>query len=467
MKITFLGGTSTVTGSKHLIETDTHKILLDCGLFQGLKELRLLNRMPLPVNPAGIDSVILSHGHLDHVGYLPVLVKNGFRGLIFCSEATAAITEIILYDSARIQIEEAERARKEGYSRHKDPRPLYTTEDVEEVLPLLRIVPFGEQIHLGKDTSFSLTPAGHILGASVVSLHVDGLKIVFTGDLGRYNDMLLPPPVAVREADVLLCESTYGHTVHQTRYDDIDKKLIRHIMYVWKNNGLLMIPGFAVERAQVLMYMISRLKSAGRIPPVPLFLDSPMAGAVSEVFEKYADFLKIDGMEFSKVINSFERIETIHESERIVCDTRPRVVIAGGGMLSGGRSLNYLYKHLENPKSVLLLTGYQAEGTRGRAIINGLDELKIFGKFLKIKMRVDHIDGLSSHADRADILRWLEQFTLFPKKIFLVHGEAHSSDSLRQKLKNLYPSCEITIPKIGDTYELNNPYRVVKFFVDN
>ncbi|MFN3952243.1 MAG: MBL fold metallo-hydrolase RNA specificity domain-containing protein [Thermaurantimonas sp.] len=455
MKITFLGGTGTVTGSKHLIETNTHKILLDCGLFQGLKELRLLNRMPFPVKPAGIDLVILSHGHLDHTGYLPVLVKNGFRGMIFCSEATAAIARIILYDSARIQTEEAERARYEGYSKHKDPKPLYTTEDVDKVLPLLRTVPFGEEIYLGKDISFSLTPAGHILGASVVSLCANGLKIVFTGDLGRYDDVLLPPPVAVREADVLLCESTYGHAVHQTRYDDIEKKLIRHIIYVWKNKGLLLIPGFAVERAQVLMYLISRLKSAGRIPPVPLYLDSPMAGAVSEVFEKYADLLKIDGIEFSKAMDSFERIETIHDSDRIVRDTLSRVVIAGGGMLAGGRALNYLYDHLENPKSILLLTGYQAEGTRGRAIINGLDELKIFGKYLKVKMRVDHIDGLSSHADRSDILHWLEHFTSFPKRIFLVHGEAHSSDTLRQKLKNIYPFCEIFIPKIGDTFEWN------------
>lgn len=454
MKITFLGGTGTVTGSKHLIDSSHYKILLDCGLFQGLKELRLLNRMPLPVSPADIDLVILSHGHLDHVGYLPVLVRNGFRGMIFCSEATAAIARIILYDSARIQTEEAERARTEGYSRHKDPKPLYTTEDVDQVLPLLRIVPFGELINIGSKASFTLTPAGHILGASVVNIVVDGVKIAFTGDLGRYNDVLLPPPEPVLEADILLCESTYGHTTHRTNYSDIDKKLIRHIVHIWKNKSLLLIPGFAVERAQMLMYLISRLKQAGRIPPVQLYLDSPMAGSVTEVFVKHSDLLKPDGIDFSRALNSFEHIETLNDSMQIVRANYPRVVIAGGGMLAGGRALNYLFEHLENPKSVLLLTGYQAEGTRGRAIINGLDELKIFGKYLKIKMRTDHMDGLSSHADRSDILQWLQHFTMFPKKIFLVHGEAHSADSLRQKLNNINPSSEVFIPKIGDSFDV-------------
>lgn len=454
MKISFFGGASTVTGSKYLVETPTRKILLDCGLFQGLKELRLLNRLPLPVSAGEIDAVILSHGHLDHVGYLPVLVKNGFRGMIFCTEATAAIARIILYDSARIQMEEAERARREGYSRHADPRPLYTVDDVEQVFPKMRVVAFKESICLGKSISFELTPAGHILGAAVVSIRIDGKKIVYTGDLGRSDDVLLPPPEAIDEADVLLCESTYGHTLHRTGHEGIEKKLIRHIIHTWKNKSLLLIPGFAVERAQVLMYLISRLRQAGRIPPIALYLDSPMASAVSDLFRRFPEFIKIDGMELCKAMDSFEFIESISDSDRVVYSNLPRVVIAGGGMLAGGRALNYLYAHLENPKSTLILTGYQAEGTRGRAIINGLDELKIFGKYLKIKMRTDHIEGLSSHADRGDILRWLAEFRNFPRTLFLIHGEAHSADSLRQKIKSQYTFCNVIIPKIGDGCEL-------------
>lgn len=454
MKISFLGGTGTVTGSKHLVEAGQKKILLDCGLFQGLKELRLLNRTPFPLSPSAIDAVIISHGHLDHVGYLPVLVKHGFRGHIFCTEATAEIMKIILQDSARIQMEEAERARREGYSRHADPRPLYTAEDVEAVFPLIRIVAFGDMIDLSDRISFRLTPAGHILGASVISLKVEGKKIVFTGDLGRYNDLLLPPPEPVYEADVLLCESTYGHTLHKTHYEEIEKRLIRHIVYAWENSSLLLIPGFAVERAQVLMYLISRLKHSGRIPAIPLYLDSPMASAVSEVFERFSELLRIDGFDLYRALDSYEFVESLEESNKIVFGSKARVVIAGGGMLAGGRALNYLYEHLENPKSTLLLTGYQAEGTRGRAILNGLDELKIFGRYLKIRMRTDHIDGLSSHADRGDILRWLKSFKVFPEKIFLVHGEAHSADALRLKLKDTYGNSEILIPKIGDSFEL-------------
>ncbi|MCX8149678.1 MBL fold metallo-hydrolase [Thermaurantimonas aggregans] len=454
MKISFLGGTSTVTGSKHLLEVGNKKILLDCGLFQGLKELRLLNRAPFPVSPSSIDAVIISHGHLDHVGYLPVLVKNGFRGYIFCTEATAEIMKIILQDSARIQMEEAERARREGYSRHSDPKPLYTTDDVEDVFPLVRVIAFNETIELTKSISFRLTPAGHILGASVITLEIEGKKIVFTGDLGRYNDLLLPPPEPVSEADVLLCESTYGHTLHLTQYEEIEKRLIKHIVYAWENKSLLLIPGFAVERAQVLMYLISKLKHSGRIPPIALYLDSPMASAVSDVFGRFSELLKIDGLELYRALDSYDFVESLEESNKIVHSSQPRVVIAGGGMLAGGRALNYLFEHLENPKSILLLTGYQAEGTRGRAILNGMDELKIFGRYLKIRMRTDHIDGLSSHADRGDILRWIEHFRAYPKLIFLVHGEAHSADSLRLKLKDTFRNTEVLIPKIGDSFEL-------------
>ncbi|MFN4300029.1 MAG: MBL fold metallo-hydrolase RNA specificity domain-containing protein [Thermaurantimonas sp.] len=454
MKISFFGGTSTVTGSKHLLEVGTKKILLDCGLFQGLKELRLLNRAPFPVSPSSIDVVIISHGHLDHVGYLPVLVKNGFRGYIFCTEATAEIMKIILQDSARIQMEEAERARREGYSRHSDPKPLYTIEDVDAVLLLVRPVAYNETIELTKSIFFQLIPAGHILGASVISLDIEGKKIVFTGDLGRYNDLLLPPPQPVHEADVLLCESTYGHTLHNTHYEEIEKRLIKHILYAWENKSLLLIPGFAVERAQVLMYLVSKLKHRGQIPPVALYLDSPMASAVSDVFMRFSELLKIDGMELYRALDSYDFVESLEESNKIVHSSQPRVVIAGGGMLAGGRALNYLFEHLENPKSILLLAGYQAEGTRGRAILNGLDEIKIYGRYLKIRMRTDHIDGLSSHADRGDILRWLENFKAFPKKIFLVHGEAHSADALRLKLKDTYRNSEVLIPKIGDSFEL-------------
>ncbi|GCD79104.1 metallo-beta-lactamase family protein [Schleiferia thermophila] len=454
MEISFLGGTSTVTGSKHLVEYKGRRLLLDCGLFQGLKELRLLNRMPLPVNPSTIEAVILSHGHLDHVGYLPLLVKNGFKGHIYCTTATKAIAKVILLDSAKIQVEEAIRARAGGYSRHSDPQPLYDTEDARRVFPLFREVPFGEQIDLGHGVTFRLTPAGHILGASVIHLFTGSRCLVYTGDLGRYSDFLLPPPADIQGADVLLIESTYGHTLHRTSEEQINQKLIHHLRYAAENNSLLLIPGFVVERAQVLMYLIGKLMSSGQVPKIRAYVDSPMATAITDVFTKYSDLLKISAQELYRTINSYDFVENKSDSDQIVRAKFGRVVVAGGGMLSGGRALSYLYEHLENPNSTLLLSGYQAEGTRGRALQSGLDEIKIFGKYLKVKMRVDSMDGLSSHADRGDILRWLNGFSRKPTHIYIVHGEAHASDSLRLKLKDTFPHARVQVPRLGDKVEI-------------
>ncbi|PJZ41444.1 MBL fold metallo-hydrolase [Leptospira kmetyi] len=450
IQIHFLGASETVTGSKYLIDTGKNKILVDCGLFQGLKELRLLNWSQLPIRASEIDFVLLTHGHLDHAGYIPRLVKQGFRGKILGSAPTLEITEIILKDSGKIQEEEADRANRGGYSKHNPAVPLYDLKDATESLSYLHPVELDQWKDLGENLRVRFKYNGHILGATYIELDVFGERFVFSGDIGRPKDILLYPPERPEEADYLFVESTYGNRIHPS---DPENQLIEILNETLKNDGTVILPSFAVERTQSLMYLLWKLKSMAKIPNVPMILDSPMGRNVFEVFQTHTKWHKLSPMECSQIWDSFQKTESVKETYKLAEDRSPKIVIAGSGMATGGRVLTYLQYYLEDPNSTILLCGFQAIGTRGRQLQDGNHEIKIYGKFYEVKAKIRSIDGLSSHADQREILHWLGALKQKPKKVFIVHGEKGSSDALRVKLKDtLQFDCEI--PKLFEIIEL-------------
>ncbi|AYV55633.1 MBL fold metallo-hydrolase RNA specificity domain-containing protein [Leptospira kmetyi] len=450
IQIHFLGASETVTGSKYLIDTGKNKILVDCGLFQGLKELRLLNWSQLPIRASEIDFVLLTHGHLDHAGYIPRLVKQGFRGKILGSAPTLEITEIILKDSGKIQEEEADRANRGGYSKHNPAVPLYDLKDATESLSYLHPVELDQWKDLGENLRVRFKYNGHILGATYIELDVFGERFVFSGDIGRPKDILLYPPERPEQADYLFVESTYGNRIHPS---DPENQLIEILNETLKNDGTVILPSFAVERTQSLMYLLWKLKSMAKIPNVPMILDSPMGRNVFEVFQTHTKWHKLSPMECSQIWDSFQKTESVKETYKLAEDRSPKIVIAGSGMATGGRVLTYLQYYLEDPNSTILLCGFQAIGTRGRQLQDGNHEIKIYGKFYEVKAKIRSIDGLSSHADQREILHWLGALKQKPKKVFIVHGEKGSSDALRVKLKDtLQFDCEI--PKLFEIIEL-------------
>lgn len=440
----FLGAASTVTGSKYLIETSDKKILVDCGLFQGLKKLRLLNWEFLPVNAHEIDSVLLTHGHLDHCGYLPKLVKSGFRGRIHGTLPTLEIAEIILRDSGKIHEEDAERANRHGYTKHKPAKPLYDLVDVEETIPHFKSEPPDEWISLDENIKFRFRYNGHIIGATFIELEIFGKRFVFSGDVGRQNDLLLRPPAQPEKADILFIESTYGDRLHVE--DDIEEKLAEVISATIQRTGTIIVPSFAVERTQSLMYLLWLMREKKSIPEVPIYMDSPMANSVLEVFHKSQDWHKLRPEDCTKMCEYIHRVLSPKESKAIINDYHPKIVIAGSGMATGGRVLGYLEKYLGDENSTVLLAGYQSEGTRGRDMLDGKKEIKIHGKLLKVKARIETISGLSAHADQGELLDWMSNLTN-PEQIFIVHGESHGSVTLKDKIKERY-GWNSTIPSL-------------------
>ncbi|MBC2840049.1 MBL fold metallo-hydrolase RNA specificity domain-containing protein [Robiginitalea sp. SC105] len=434
-KLQFWGAAGCVTGSKYLLEYDGHKVLVDCGMFQGLKALRLLNRATWPSDPAGIHAVVLTHGHLDHVGLLPRLVRDGFRGEIYGTTPTLAIARIVLEDSAKIQVEEAERAREEGYSRHAEPEPLYTPEDVEACLRLF--------VQTDKDRWYSLPPKawrfrmrynGHILGACFVEMELGATRAVFSGDIGRPADPLLFPPERPRQAEVLLLESTYGNRLHPGL--DMEEALASEINGTIADRGTCIIPCFAVERLQVVMLLLLNLRRRNRIPRIQVYVDSPMGSNVLELFGRFPEWHKLSPKDFHAMKAEFTLIESYRDTWNAIDDSRPKVVIAGSGMLSGGRVLAYLSQLLDRTETRILLMGYQAEGTRGRNLLDGAHELKIFGKYVPVKAMVRHYESLSAHADQSEILWWISELEKAPDRVFLIHGEPTARDALRVKLRD-------------------------------
>lgn len=451
IKLQFLGAAGTVTGSKTLIESGNKKILIDCGLFQGLKELRLMNWSEFPVDPKTIDAIILTHAHLDHCGYIPVLVKNGFKGTIYCTEPTRELTEIILKDSAKIQVEDAERSNRKSYSSHDHAKPLYKPEDVELSLSQFSTHNYSEWVILGDGIKFQFHNSGHILGSALVEMMVQSKKIIFSGDIGRKKPLLLYPPKKMNEADYLIMESTYGDRIHSDQ--DIKEELLRIISETIERKGILMIPSFAVERAQEIIYLLYLLKEEGRLPKIPIYLDSPMGINSTQVYDKYPTWQDLPKVHFDEMYDDIHFIDNYETSRAIVMDKKPKIVIAGSGMLEGGRILHYLNNHIENPDNTVLFCGFQAAGTRGRAMLHGEQEIKFFGEYKKVKCHIESFTSMSAHGDQQEMLDWMSEFKKAPVKVFLNHGEPHQADTFRVKIKSAL-HWDAVVPKLFESFHL-------------
>lgn len=434
MKLTSFGAADGVTGSKHLVEVRGARILLDCGLFQGLKLHRERNWQPLPIDLRSIDAVVLSHAHLDHSGWLPVLVRQGYRGPVFTNAATRDLAEVLLRDSAHLQEEDARRANRYGSSKHKKALPLYTKADAARAVQRIVAVVPGRRAEVG-GVAIELTPAGHLLGASSVTLVAGRERIVFSGDLGRSNDLLLPPPQPIARADVLLVEATYGDREHPRQ--DVQARLGDIIVRTIGRGGSVLLPSFAVGRAQALLLVLQRLKRAGTIPrSLPIFLDSPMAIAATELTLRYRKLLRVPPREVASLTDGVRFVETGAQSQRIARTRYPAVVISASGMATGGRVLHHLQHLAPDPKHHLVFPGFQVAGTRGARITGGDREVKIFGEMVPVRAEVSHLEGFSGHADAPELMAWLRQLRVPPRHTFVVHGEPVATDTLRFRIGN-------------------------------
>lgn len=447
VKIQFLGAAGTVTGSKFLIEAFHKKILIDCGMFQGLKALRQLNWNDLPIIVRDIDIVLLTHGHFDHVGYLPRLLKQGFAGQITGTAPTLAIAEIILRDSAKIHEEEAKKANKEKYSKHKPALPFYNIREAEKTILHFNTANENEWISLSETISYRFQYNGHIIGATFIELNINNKIFVFSGDVGRPNDRLLNQPKKPEWADFLFMESTYGNKLHNNQ--DIEEILSELIVKTIYNKGNLIIPSFAVERLQTLMYILWKLYDKNKIPAIPIFVDSPMGNNVLNVFKRFPKWHKLTDSEYRAMCNHINIITSYKETWETIDNPKSKIIIAGSGMVTGGRVLTYLQQLTDVPSTTIMLVGYQAEGTRGRQLQDGAHEIKIYGKYYQVKAKIKSIENLSAHADQQELLNWMSNIKNLPEKIFLIHGEPSASDCLRVKIKDNYDWIA-TIPKLNE-----------------
>ncbi len=432
-KLTFLGGAGTVTGSKYLLDVDGRRILIDCGLFQGFKQLRLRNWNPFPVDPRSIEAVLLTHAHIDHTGYLPRLVKNGFSGPVFATEATRDLCGILLPDSGYLQEKEADFANRHGTSKHKPALPLYTQSDAESALERFQPIPFSTTHEILPAISARFLPAGHILGAAIIELKVEDTTIVFSGDLGRPGSPTMVDPTPVARADYLLVESTYGDRAHST--EDPETALAQVIARTAARGGTVVIPAFAVGRTQTLLYHLQRLKAAKRIPDLPVYLDSPMAIDASDIFCSHAGEHRLSPEQCRTACRVAEYVRSVEDSKALDRNQFPKVIVSASGMATGGRVLHHLKHFAPDPRNTVLFAGFQAGGTRGAAMIAGAETIKILGEHVPVRAEVDHLDMLSSHADANEIMAWLRNFEAAPRMTFIVHGEPGSADALRHRIK--------------------------------
>jgi len=451
LSIQFLGAAGTVTGSKHLLKTADSNFLIDCGLFQGLKQLRLRNWEPLSIDVPKLKAVLLTHAHLDHCGYLPLLYKAGFRGKIYSSAPTRDLAEIILRDSAKIQEEDAASANRKGYSKHKPAVALYTEELVEKTLPLFEVIEPGNPVQLGPNATVTFHPNGHILGSCFLMVNVEGTKILFSGDLGRPVSPVLNAPSPIQQADYVVMESTYGDRIHSK--DLVSFQLGEAITNALRLKGNILIPSFAVGRAQELMHLVNELKRGNKIPDVPVYLDTPMGANATGIFKKYPSWHKLTPTQCNSIFENVTIVSGFAETLEVIDKPGSKIVIAASGMLTGGRVLYYLEKYLEDRRNTILLTGYQAEGTRGRALQNGVPEIKMHGSYYPVKASTRILSSMSGHADQAEMLQWLSQMKEAPKKIFLVHGENASREAFRVKIGSTL-GWNVVVPEQSEVVEL-------------
>ena len=452
--LSFLGATGTVTGSRYLIQASGRRILVDCGLFQGYKQLRLRNWNPFPVEPSSIDAVLLTHAHIDHSGYLPALIRDGFRGKVHCTAATAELCELMLPDSAHLQEEEARFALRHRYSRHARPRPLYTVDDANDALRHLHEVEFDRPLDLGAGLQAEFIPAGHLLGAAQIRLTVAGRTVHFSGDIGRPSDPMMRPPRPFERADILVCESTYGDRAHPQV--DAEAELAAIVNRTADRGGVVVIPAFAVGRAQVLMLQIARLQARGAIPDTPVFLNSPMAIDATQIYRRHHDEHHVSDGECQAMFELAHRVRTVDESKALNTRPGPFIVISASGMLTGGRVLHHVVSFGPDPRNTIVLSGFQAGGTRGAALARGDQVLRIFGRDVPIRAEVVQIESMSAHADANEILTWLGAAPA-PEMTYVTHGEPGSSDMLRFRIDHEL-HWNVRVPEHLERVSLSNPH---------
>jgi len=453
MRITFLGAAGTVTGSKYLLEHGNQHVLIDCGLFQGYKQLRLHNRDPFQLPISSLNAIVLTHAHLDHSGYLPVLVRNGYRGPVYATPATCELVKILLLDSGRLQEEEAEFANRHGFSKHSPALPLYTEQDAAQALKLLRPVELHHRVEITAGMTILLRGAGHILGAATVEVIADGQTLVFSGDLGRPDDPVMLAPETVEQADYLLVESTYGDRQHPVEAPQA--QLADVITRTALRRGITLVPSFAVGRAQLLMYHLYQLKSQRAIPDIPIYLNSPMATDVTLLYQRFRSEHKLSMQDCEGMCHVAQFVRTTKDSIELDLRNTPAVIIAASGMATGGRVIHHLKTLAPNPVNTLLVPGFQAGGTRGAQIVAGAPSVRIHGKDVPIRAEVGPMQTLSAHADADEIMQWLRGFKRPPKHTYVVHGEPNASDVLRRRI-SLELGWSVSVPEYRDSVDLTH-----------
>ncbi|HKS41774.1 MAG TPA: MBL fold metallo-hydrolase [Blastocatellia bacterium] len=458
----FLGATGTVTGSKYVLEVSGNRAIIDCGLFQGFRELRERNWEPLAVNPASIGWALVTHAHIDHTGYLPRLVRDGFTGPIYATTATADLMKIMLPDSARLQEEDAEYANRKGFTKHKPALPLYTERDAEDALRHVRPVKYDQDVRLSKFINARFIPAGHILGSSFIHFDIteherDPFTVLFSGDVGRYDEPILNDPSAIDETDYLLVESTYGDRLHED--SDPKTRLAEIINATAERGGKIIIPAFAVGRTQLLVYYLRELEDEGRIPVLPVSVDSPMGAEATRLYSRHKedhdfDMQRIENLKRNPLATrNFHLVQGRGGSKALSAEKGPAIIVSASGMATGGRVLHHLARFLPDPASTVVFVGYQGAGTRGRRLQDGEKEIKIHGQFVEVRAHIESIGSLSAHADSAELLRWLGGFKRPPRTTFIIHGEPDSAAALRNKIvKEL--GWNVVIPTYKEVVEL-------------
>lgn len=452
LRLTFLGAAGTVTGSRYLLDTGAKRVLIDCGLFQGYKQLRLRNWSPAPVDPASIDAVVLTHAHLDHSGYIPRLVKEGFTGPVYCSASTFELCRILLPDSGHLQEEDARYANRGGFSKHHPALPLYTFQDAEDCLKQFEVVKLGNRWEPAEGLVAQASPAGHILGATFVRVEHDGVSVTFSGDLGRPVDALMKPPAQPAATDYLVIESTYGDRLHPAV--DPEKELWEWLRRALGRNGVVIIPTFAVGRAQSLLLHIAGLKAADRIPDVPVFLDSPMAIDATALYGFFRAEHRLTEAECRRTFGAVRLVNTPDQSKELDRHGGPMIVLAASGMATGGRVLHHLKTFIGDSRNLVLFAGFQAPGTRGALLVAGARSVRIHGQDCEVQAEVGQLKALSAHADADELLAWMGRLSVPPRRVFVTHGEAGAADALRFRIEHEL-NWPAVVPEHRETVELS------------
>jgi metallo-beta-lactamase family protein len=452
MQLQFFGAVGTVTGSKTLLEHEGRRVLVDCGLFQGVKQLRLRNWEALPVRASSIDAVVLTHAHVDHCGFLPRLVKLGFQGRIHATRATHELCELLLPDCAHLFEEEAEYANRHGFSRHSPALPLFTQEDALNALERFTPCDFDAEFEPAPGLRARMRPAGHLLGAASVRIEAGGRSVLFSGDLGRADDLVMPPPSPPMQCDAVVIESTYGDRLHPG--GDVMEALAETIRRTAARGGIVLIPAFAVGRSQALLHAIQVLKGEHRIPDLPVFLNSPMAAGATQLYLKWRALHRLDEAACARIEAGTTIVQTLEESKRLNALKWPSIIVSASGMATGGRVVHHLKAYADDPRNTIVLAGFQAPGTRGAALAAGATSIKIHGEYVPVRAQVVQLDGLSAHADRDGLLAWLRAMPSAPRRVFVNHGEALAADVLRLAVEETlrWPAL---VPESSRSYEID------------